>query len=42
MVQLRADLRLALDRVAFAERLGIFPDKWQQDLLRSDSDRVLL
>src|SRR5688500_5322400 len=36
------DLRLALDRVAFAEKLGILPDGWQRDLLRSTSDRVLL
>jgi phage terminase large subunit-like protein len=31
-----------LDRVAFAEELGISPDPWQKDLLRSGSDRVLL
>ncbi len=42
MVELREDLRAALDRVAFAERLGIDPDPWQRDLLRSTSDRVLL
>src|SRR5215210_7050196 len=42
MVELRDDLRLALDRVSFAEKLGIVPDEWQQDLLRSGSDRVLL
>jgi Terminase large subunit, T4likevirus-type, N-terminal len=36
------DLRLALDRVAFARRLGIEPDPWQADFLRSSSDRVLL
>jgi len=36
------DLRLALDRVAFVHKLGIDPDPWQRDLLRSDSDRVLL
>ena len=42
MVQLREDLRLALDRAAFAEKLGIVPDPWQRDLLRSSSDRVLL
>ena len=42
MVALRDDLRLALDRVAFAEKLGIVPDGWQRDLLRSGSDRVLL
>jgi hypothetical protein len=42
MLALRDDLRLALDRAAFAEKLGIVPDAWQEDLLRSDSDRVLL
>src|SRR5215210_6172118 len=42
MVVLRDDLRLALDRVAFAEKLGISPDSWQEDFLRSSSDRVLL
>src|SRR5215204_4618536 len=42
MVGLRDDLRLALDRVAFAEKLGIVPDGWQEDFLRSSADRVLL
>jgi hypothetical protein len=42
MVTLRDDLRLALDRVAFAEKLGIVPDAWQEDFLRSSADRVLL
>jgi len=42
MVAVREDLRLALDRVAFAEELGISPDPWQRDLLRSTSKRVLL
>jgi hypothetical protein len=42
MVALRDDLRLALDRVSFARKLGIVPDEWQEDLLRSTSDRVLL
>jgi hypothetical protein len=42
MVALRDDLRLALDRVAFAENIGIVPDAWQEALLRSYSDRVLL
>jgi hypothetical protein len=36
------DLRLALDPVAFAEKLGIVPDGWQEDFLRSSADRVLL
>ncbi len=42
MVSLAEDLTLALDRVAFAGELGISPDPWQEDLLRSGSDRVLL
>lgn len=42
MVELRDDLRLALDRYSFAQELGIVPDEWQHDLLRSTSDRVLL
>jgi Terminase large subunit, T4likevirus-type, N-terminal len=42
MVELRDDLRLALDRVRFARDLGVEPDDWQRDLLRSTSDRVLL
>jgi hypothetical protein len=42
MMELRDDLRLALDRVAFAKRLGLKPDPWQEDLLRSTSERVLL
>jgi hypothetical protein len=42
MVELRDDLKLALDRVAFAEKLGISPDAWQEGFLRSSSDRVLL
>lgn len=35
-------MRLALDRVAFTEELGMSPDPWQVDLLRSSSKRVLL
>jgi hypothetical protein len=42
MVALRDDLRLALDRVAFTEELGIVPDGWQEQFLRSSADRVLL
>ena len=42
MIALRDDLRLALDRVALAEKLGIVPDAWQEDFLRSSADRVLL
>jgi hypothetical protein len=42
MAKLRDDLRLALDRVAFAEKLGIVPDAWQENFLRSSAGRVLL
>src|ERR687897_3120283 len=42
MASLAQDLKLALDRAAFARRLGLEPDPWQEDLLRSTSDRVLL
>jgi hypothetical protein len=43
MVALASDLTLALDRCSFARQsLGIEPDPWQEDLLRSSSDRVLL
>jgi hypothetical protein len=42
MVSLAGDLKLALDRVSFARALGLEPDPWQEDLLRSTSDRVLL
>jgi hypothetical protein len=42
MVSLAEDLKLALDRTAFAKRLGLEPDPWQENLLRSTSNRVLL
>jgi hypothetical protein len=42
MVSLAGDLRLALDRVSFARSVGVEPDPWQEDLLRSNVDRVLL
>jgi hypothetical protein len=35
------DLAVALDRAAFAKRIGLEPDPWQLDQLRSGSDRVL-
>lgn len=41
-MELRDDLRLALDKVSFARKLGIVPDAWQERLLRSSSPRVLL
>ena len=37
-----ADLKLAYDRPTFVRELGIEPDPWQQDLLRTSSDRILL
>ena len=42
MVKLRSDLELALDRSAFARALGLEPDAWQERLLRSASNRLLL
>jgi len=42
VLELRDDLRLALDRVAFARHVGIEPDEWQAELLREDTRRVLL
>src|SRR5215210_5938120 len=42
MVSLAEDLKLAMDRVAFARALELDPDAWQRELLRSTSDRVLL
>jgi hypothetical protein len=42
VVSLAEDLTLALDRVSFAKRLGLEPDPWQEDLLRSTSERMLL
>src|SRR3712207_1918181 len=42
MVELSEDLRIALDRATFAQTLGLEPDSWQERLLRSSSDRVLL
>jgi hypothetical protein len=42
MVTLADDLKLALDRMAFARCLGIVPDPWQLDLLSSGLERVLL
>jgi hypothetical protein len=42
MVGLKEDLRLTLDRASFARALGLEPDPWQERLLHSSSDRVLL
>jgi hypothetical protein len=42
MVELADDLKVALDRVEFARSVGVEPDRWQENLLRSSSDRVLM
>lgn len=43
MSSLRRDLRWALDPVAFAvEALGLVPDEWQANVLRSPSKRLIL
>jgi hypothetical protein len=39
---LEADLKLALDPVAFARAAGLDTDPWQEDVLRSTSGRLLL
>ncbi len=36
------ELRHALDRVVFSKAVGLEPDSWQEDLLRSSSERTLL
>lgn len=42
-LDLRNDLRAALNRVAFAHAAGMQDvDSWQRGLLSSDADRVLL
>src|SRR5215210_8589843 len=40
--RLRKSLIARLSRVDFARSLGIKPDAWQEELLRSTPDRVLL
>ena len=43
MIAPATDLALALDRVTFARAVGIEkPDRWQENLLRSEASRVLL
>jgi Terminase large subunit, T4likevirus-type, N-terminal len=42
MVSVSQDIRMAVNRVAFAQTLMPSLDEWQRDLLRSTSDRVLL
>ena len=39
---LATDLALSLDPVLLAQRAGITPDPWQQDVLRSTAPRMLL
>jgi hypothetical protein len=36
------DLAASLDPVAFARSIGIEPDSWQQDVLRSGARRLIL
>lgn len=40
--EIATDLAMALDPVLLAEGAGIQPDKWQRDVLRSTSKRILL
>jgi hypothetical protein len=42
VVGLAQDLRLALDPVRFAGAVGVTPDAWQRDLLRTNNKHVLL
>jgi hypothetical protein len=42
MALLADDLRMAFDRAAFARSVGVEPDDWQHNLLRSGSERILL
>jgi hypothetical protein len=42
VIDLAADLALALDPVAFARAAGIMPDPWQVQLLRSPSRQIAL
>jgi hypothetical protein len=40
-VELKEDLRCALDRAEFARSVGFHPDKWQEEALRSNAPRQL-
>ncbi len=42
MFDLATDLALALDPVGLAEQAGIYPDRWQRNVLRSPAPRQLL
>lgn len=41
-MNLAEDLARALDPVTLAESVGMVPDEWQADVLRSQDDRILL
>jgi hypothetical protein len=40
--ELANDLAMALDPVLLSEAAGLFPDRWQRDVLRSSASRLLL
>lgn len=42
IASLANDLAMALDPVALSEAIGRYPDRWQRDVLRSTSNRLLL
>jgi len=41
-VPMAVDLAMALDPVALAEAAGLYPDRWQRNVLRSIAPRVLI
>jgi hypothetical protein len=41
MVEVKDDIRLGLDRVAFARSIAFEPDEWQAEALRSETPRQL-
>src|SRR5712672_1691086 len=36
------DMAMRFDRVAFCKQVGLTPDTWQEELLRSQSKRILI
>lgn len=42
MNALKVDLEAALDPAKLAGRLGMMPDPWQAQVLRSKADRIIL
>ena len=42
VMDIASDLALALDPVLFARSVGLNPDQWQADVLRSRASRALL